>query len=211
MIMTKVTTRRKNPNWVKDRLKAAEDYNRYECAVGFPKGKGLGNPHYSKKSASGKETAGPSILEVAVWNNYGATINHPGGTPYIIKPNGMVEFVGLNVQGAKRLPKTKPHKIVIPARPFMEMATAAIEQEWRRLQAKIMERARRTGKAVNVKAALELAGVMGEDKVKEMIGNGSFEPNAPSTIRKKGSSKPLEGESGALKQAPTHMVREVGI
>lgn len=35
---------------------------RKECAVGFPKGKNLGTPYYKD---------GASILQVAIWNNFG--------------------------------------------------------------------------------------------------------------------------------------------
>ena len=55
-----------NPKWIeKLRLRLQQD-DKQECAVGFPRGKVSGAPHYDN---------GASILDVAIWNNGGtATI-----------------------------------------------------------------------------------------------------------------------------------------
>lgn len=54
---------------------------------------------------------------------YGGVINHPGGTPYFIGRDGMARFVGKGGIGASHnLPVTKPHIIVLPARPYMRPA-----------------------------------------------------------------------------------------
>ena len=55
--------------------------------------------------------------ELGAVHEFGATINHPGGTPYIIKKDGMAQFVAKSK--GKDLPKTKPHTITIPARSFL--------------------------------------------------------------------------------------------
>ena len=55
--------------------------------------------------------------ELGAVHEFGATINHPGGTPYRIKKDGMAQFVS-KAKG-KDLPKTKPHTITIPARSFL--------------------------------------------------------------------------------------------
>lgn len=74
MIMRSKTTQ-KNPGWAGRILEALEDADRYECAIGFPKGVGLETPHYSQKRADGGTVAGPSIIDIAIWNNFGtATI-----------------------------------------------------------------------------------------------------------------------------------------
>ena len=54
--------RQKNPEWI-EKLKLRYKREPLEAAVGYPVGKeGLANPHYKN---------GPSILEVAIWNNFG--------------------------------------------------------------------------------------------------------------------------------------------
>lgn len=60
--MFSAKTRQKNPGWL-EKLKLRYKQEPLEAAVGFPKGsQGVGNPHYD---------TGASILEVAIWNNYG--------------------------------------------------------------------------------------------------------------------------------------------
>ncbi len=59
-------------------------------------------------------------------HNTGATINHPGGTPYF-SPGGKAVFVSkrkaaqIRAERGVRLRTTKPHTIKLPARPFLKM------------------------------------------------------------------------------------------
>lgn len=54
--------KQKNPNYI-EQLKLRYKQEPLEAAVGFPKGsQGVGNPHYD---------TGASILEAAIWNNFG--------------------------------------------------------------------------------------------------------------------------------------------
>ena len=62
-----------------------------------------------------------SRLPYAAIHEYGGTINHPGGTPFFIK-GGELIFVNKKNPRAAKLPKTKPHSIPIPARPYMAPA-----------------------------------------------------------------------------------------
>ena len=57
--------------------------------------------------------------ELGAVHEFGATINHPGGTPYLIKEDGTAQFV--SKEKGKNLPKTKPHQIIIPTRSFLRM------------------------------------------------------------------------------------------
>lgn len=57
--------------------------------------------------------------ELGAVHEFGATINHPGGTPYLADESGKVTFVS-KAKGAK-LPKTKLHEIIIPTRSFLRM------------------------------------------------------------------------------------------
>jgi len=51
----------------------------------------------------------------------GGTINHPGGQPYFIKDGEFIP-VSKDSPAAARLPKTKPHLITLPERPYMRPA-----------------------------------------------------------------------------------------
>jgi len=70
------------------------------------------------------------LLKIANANEFGAEIDHPGGTPYIITKQG-VRFVSKSspiVHGV-----TKPHKINIPSRPFIRQTFVKREQELARI------------------------------------------------------------------------------
>ena len=70
---------------------------------------------------------GISVAEVARVQNYGAVINNPGGQPYIINKKGQIVFVSKSKPNASNLPKTKPHIISIPPRPFMDNAKQRVQ------------------------------------------------------------------------------------
>lgn len=64
-----------------------------------------------------------SNAEYAAIQEFGGTINHPGGTPYFIGRDGKAVFVSKQGQGAfHHLPVTKPHTITLPERPYMRPA-----------------------------------------------------------------------------------------
>lgn len=63
--------------------------------------------------------------ELGAVHEFGATINHPGGTPYLIKEDGTAQFV--SKEKGKNLPKTKPHQIIIPTRSFLRMPLLSSE------------------------------------------------------------------------------------
>lgn len=75
---------------------------------------------------------GTPVAYVAAIQEYGAYINHPGGTPYKIV-NGQAVFVSKSSPEAASLPKTKPHPIVIPPRPFMRPTVAEKTPEWKKI------------------------------------------------------------------------------
>ncbi|MBB3927827.1 phage gpG-like protein [Sphingobium jiangsuense] len=70
---------------------------------------------------------GPLAAEVsanaryAAIQEFGGTVNNPGGQPYFIK-NGEFIPVSKSSPHAGRLPKTKPHQITLPERPYMRPA-----------------------------------------------------------------------------------------
>lgn len=196
----------KNAGWAGRILNTLGDADRYEVAVGFPAGKGLETPHYTSIRADGTTVAGPSIMDVAIWNNYGAEVRHPGGTPYFVRTDGLVQFVGLNSPGAANLPRTKPHNIRIPPRPFFDMAAQAIAALWKAAQ----EEYRRelvNGVASPVTIALEKVGMNAEGQIVYAIDATASPANARATVKRKGSSHPLV-DTGAMKQAVTYLVRE---
>lgn len=85
--------------------------------------KGRGN--VSKTTGSGSSFSFQwgidlKVIPYARIHEFGGTINHPGGTPYFIGKDGKAKFVS-KAKGSD-LPRTKPHPIEIPARPYITPA-----------------------------------------------------------------------------------------
>lgn len=101
---------------------------------------------------------GKPVAYIASIQEFGAVINHPGGTPY--GPHGFVS----KADGAG-LPVTKPHTIVIPPRPFMRPTIAREKNNWFKLLedgAKKVLRGKISAKEVLELVALRAAGDIGE-------------------------------------------------
>lgn len=80
-----------------------------------------------------KYSDGTPIGGIAAVQNYGAVINHPGGTHYFPGKDGKIHYVS-NEKGGN-LPKTAPHTIVIPPTHFMEKAIGENKETWKELSA----------------------------------------------------------------------------
>ena len=93
----------------------------------------------------------------------------------------------------------------VPRRAFMELAAEKIRKWFPEYMRTVMPDAE-AGK-VPIEDVLENAGSVGADLVKEAIADGGWEPNAPETIRRKGSDKPLI-DTDAMRQAATWQVRD---
>lgn len=95
----------------------------------------------------------------------------------------------------------------IPARPF-------ISQTWEKGRDKIMKFTQQVVKQVidgkaDVKTATNMLGTKVKSMIQSTIRNGEFVPNAPSTVKKKGSDKPLI-DTGTMRQSVTYEVRKGG-
>lgn len=78
---------------------------------------------YAAEVAEGvKGSWGSRDVEYALAHELGATIEHPGGTAYMIGDDGKAVFVSNDSPAAAELPRTKPHQIVLPARPYLRPA-----------------------------------------------------------------------------------------
>jgi hypothetical protein len=81
---------------------------------------------YAAPKGAGVEGSwGSQDVKYARIHELGGTIAHPGGTPYFVGEDGKAHFVSLDDPRAANLPKTKPHDIVIPAKPYLRPAADA--------------------------------------------------------------------------------------
>lgn len=93
-----------------------------------------------------------------------------------------------------------------PARPFMKQSFEKHEAELKAACERVNQVLSRGG---SLEDALNQLGVTVKALIQEEIVEGEFEPNAPSTIKKKGSEQPLI-DTGTMRQSVTYVVRKAG-
>lgn len=191
-----ITTKQKNANALLDVVKRIKSVNGKVLAIGIPTG---------SKGASAAYPDGTSLLMVAAANNFGANIDHPGGTGYVVS-GGKARFVSKDFMGPIS-GITKPHKIIIPARPFMSLAQEPMIEATAGI-AETLIPALNAGK-ITPHQLLKEMGPPAVGAMKNTIVELDSPPNAASTIRKKKSDNPLE-DSGRLDQSITYAVRAAG-
>lgn len=77
-----------------------------------------GSITFNRKTFS-KRHVGTNVKYARI-QELGGTINHPGGTPFFIdSKTGQLRFVKKASPSAAKLPKTKPHTITLPPRPYL--------------------------------------------------------------------------------------------
>lgn len=93
----------------------------------------------------------------------------------------------------------------IPERPFMRTTVADKGQEWPRALAQDLKNV--VDDKMTKRQALERQGERTVRDIKATIRGGGFEPNAPSTVKQKGSSRPLI-ETGEMVSSIDFVVKE---
>jgi len=134
------------------------------------------------------------LLIIAGANEFGATINHPGGTPYGYKTEGdakkgKVRFLKKGA-GYMVLGETEPHTIEIPERSYIRSTIDENEDKYLNDIAKKLAGQIIDGN-LDKYTALQLMGQKIEGDIKSKMISLDSPANAPSTIRKKGSDNPL--------------------
>lgn len=81
------------------------------------------------------------------------------------------------------------HTIIIPARPFMRLAYKNFKEKHAAIQKKLAAKMARGD--IDAKAAMKQIGLFMEGCIVDSIKNGGWQPNAPSTVAKKGFDTPL--------------------
>ena len=144
--------------------------------------------------------SGFTVARLAAVHEFGATIQHPGGTPYKIGPGGQAVFVKKGTEGIAGY--TKPHVIVIPERSFLRSTFADQREEYVQiLKALIGELYE--GKT-SVRKVLSIMGMKFQSDIKAKIKRGISPANAPSTLRRK--LKAGMWNTSAKKGTPTPLI-----
>ena len=143
--------------------------------------------------AGSGEQDGLTIAYIGSIHEFGATIDHPGGTQYGYNStedaqDGKVRFQATG-KGVMALGVTGPHQIIIPERSFLRVPLRAhtedIKKVWRAIIPKVI-----SGE-LTLLNGLHQVGSRASAFCRDAIKEGIAPPNADSTIRKKKSSTPL--------------------
>lgn len=94
----------------------------------------------------------------------------------------------------------------IPSRPFMRKS---VDENKAKINAMLKNAATELTYGKPARMVLADVGMFQKDLVQEKITEGSFKANAPSTIRRKGSSRPLI-DTGRMRESVQYVVRKRG-
>lgn len=94
----------------------------------------------------------------------------------------------------------------IPARPFLRQS---VDDNLSKINSFLQEKKRDLVRGASAEQALKEIGIFQKDLIQEKITDGDFKPNAPSTVRKKGSSKPLI-DTGRMRQSVNYEITKKG-
>lgn len=95
---------------------------------------------------------------------------------------------------------------IAPARPFLRQT---VDENLDDIKAFGGEKIQDIAEGGTAEGVLKQLGVYGKGLVQEQIKNGTFEPNAPSTIRRKKSDKPLI-DTGKMRQSVNFVIKKKG-
>lgn len=141
----------------------------------------------------GMHDGGITNAQLGAVHEFGAEIDHPGGTTYGYATKkdafaGRVKFLGKG-QGFMSLGVTGPYKINIPARPWLRPGVESKIDEY----LAIIEKGIENGQ--NLTEILQTIGPVAVSAAQVYMTNLRTPPNAKSTIEQKGSSNPLINSS----------------
>jgi hypothetical protein len=143
-------------------------------------------------TADGKRIFGQieELGKLAVYIGFQEGVQYPDGTE-------VVDVAAWNELGTE----------YIPERPFLRMSVDDNEDKIATFMKKAAMEVINNGKTAQ--EVLKEVGAFQKGIVQQEIREGSFEPNSPATIKKKGSSKPLI-DTGLMRQSVNFVIKEKG-
>lgn len=152
---------------------------------------------------AGSNEDGTTYADLLAIHEFGAIIDHPGGTRYSKGGNGNVRFMKNSFMGPVS-GVTGSHKIVIPERPVLRVTIANNKQAISNMLSKAISDCLRGNLSVN--GVYDRSGIFVKNAVLDAFDSNELKPNSKATIRKKKSSKPLI-DTGALRASINYEVR----
>ena len=93
-----------------------------------------------------------------------------------------------------------------PSRPFLRKS---VDENEAKINGFLQSTKGKLLRGVSAEQVLKEIGIFQKDLIQEKITEGSYVPNAPSTIARKGSSKPLI-DTGRMRQSVNYVIRKKG-
>lgn len=147
---------------------------------------------------------GLSNADLLAIHEFGAEIDHPGGTRYSIDKTGKSKFLSNSFVGPAH-GVTSAHKIIIPERPVMRTAFKKSQDDAKKLLSKSVSEC--LNGDISTDMVYERAGMLLRNVILDTFTNNDFKPNTAETVRRKKSTKPLI-DTGALRGSINYEVRE---
>lgn len=94
----------------------------------------------------------------------------------------------------------------MPSRPFLRMS---VDENESKIEEFLKGEVKDLVNGADAEQILKEIGLFQKDLIQEKITEGSFAPNADSTIRRKGSSKPLI-DTGRMRQSVNYVIQKKG-
>ena len=94
----------------------------------------------------------------------------------------------------------------IPSRPFIRMS---VDENESKIEEFLKGKVKELVNGADAEQILKEIGLFQKDLIQEKITEGSFVPNADSTIQRKGSSKPLI-DTGRMRQSVDYVIQKKG-
>lgn len=94
----------------------------------------------------------------------------------------------------------------MPSRPFLRKS---VDENEDKIDNFLQSKKKDLVRGVSAEQVLKEIGIFQKDLIQEKITEGSFAPNAPATIRQKGSSKPLI-DTGRMRQSVNYEIKKKG-
>ena len=94
----------------------------------------------------------------------------------------------------------------MPSRPFLRMS---VDENESKIEEFLKGEVKELVNGADAEQILKEIGLFQKDLIQEKITEGSFTPNAESTVKKKGSSKPLI-DTGRMRQSVNYFIQKKG-
>lgn len=131
-------------------------------------------------------------------------VGYPVGVEGLGQPNPAYDTGGGEGISVIQVALINNYGINVPQRPFMDLAAKNMKTTFARVMQRLGPRI--VDGTAAVEKVLDVAGLEAEEDVRKSIMDGPWEPNAESTIKAKGSDRPLV-DTHTLHNSVTHQVR----